>query len=141
MKLCLWIFAILMALLGCSSHQNQAGSESKSPRLVVNAQPRQGLSPHHASLSATLTGVGENDSEWYCLKEEWDFGDGSVSGEQPQCEPFTPETKIITTFFADHTYEDAGNYKVRFNLGDGKLRSNSVVVVVLESQIEKSTAN
>jgi hypothetical protein len=80
----------------------------------------------------TLENVSDHDEEWYCLKEEWDFGDGTVSSEEPQCDPFTPDTKINKEFFADHTYEDEGHYIIRFKIGDDKLKSNQVTVVVLE---------
>ena len=85
---------------------------------------------------ATLQGVSENDQEWYCLKEEWDFGDGTISTEERECEPFTAETNVVTNYFTEHTYDDPGYYKVRFKLGDDKLKSNQVTVVVLEGQLE-----
>ncbi len=111
-------------------------SKKKGPKLVVQVIPRQGLSPHHVSVNAKLEGVSENDPEWYCKKLEWDFGDGSLSAEEPHCDPYTPETKILTEFYAEHTYEDAGKYVVRFKLGD-KLRSNQVGVNVLEGRLEE----
>lgn len=130
-------------MLGGSSHPGQTESKDSKDskkskkanvKLVVDASPRQGLSPHHASINAKLEGVEDNDQEWYCLKQEWDFGDGSISSEEPQCDPFTPETKITKEFFVDHNYEDPGYFKIRFKLGDDKLRSNAITVVVLEGQ-------
>jgi hypothetical protein len=138
MKASIWIAAVLAILCTSGSQIGQTESkdkkESKKPnvKLVLDASPRQGLSPHHASMNAKLENVAENDEEWYCLKQEWDFGDGSISSEEPQCDPFTPETKILTEFFADHTYDDPGHYPIRFKLGDDKVRSNTVTVVVIE---------
>ncbi len=137
MKVSVLLLIITSILFGCSSHKDPAGGSAPTgPRLVLSAQPRQGLAPHRATIRANLEGVGENDSEWYCLKEEWDFGDGTVSTEEEECDPFTPETKVTTNFFADHTYDDAGHYTVRFKLGDNKLRSNQITVVVLEGRLE-----
>ena len=136
------LLIISIVLLGGSTHPGQTESndskDSKSKKsnakLVLDVSPRQGLSPHHATISARLEGVEDNDQEWYCLKQEWDFGDGAISSEEPQCDPFTPETKILKEFYVDHNYEDPGYYKIRFKLGDDKLRSNAITVVVLEGQ-------
>ena len=90
----------------------------------------------HVSFNVELQGVSENDKDYYCLHEEWDFGDGAVSAEQPNCETFTKDTKVNLHFFAEHIYEEEGNYTIRFTLGDPvKIRSNQISIVVLERQM------
>ena len=37
------------------------------------------------SLNASLEGVSKTDAQYYCMQEEWEFGDGAVSSEQPDC--------------------------------------------------------
>lgn len=93
--------------------------------------------PMRVSLNVDLQGVSENDKEYYCLPEEWDFGDGAVSAEQPNCEEFVDgKTKVNTHFFAEHVFEEDGNYTIRFTLGDPvKIRSNQVGIVVLEREM------
>jgi PKD domain len=134
---------VSMIVFNCMGYHGWTESnkpKKKNPKLVLSAQPRQGLAPHHVSISAKLEGVAENDPEWYCLKQEWDFGDGAVSAEEPNCDPYTPETKITTEFFADHTFEDPGHYPIRFKLGDEKLWSNTAVVVVIEGRVNPESA-
>jgi hypothetical protein len=145
MKKWIWVLAIFVILVGISSDQGSTesskNSKKDSPRLVLSASPRQGLSPHHVAINARLENVSDHDQDWYCLKEEWDFGDGTVSAEDPQCDPYTPDTKITKEFFADHTYEDEGNYTIRFKVGKDKLRSNQVTVVVLEGNMDNGSGS
>ena len=134
------VLTVFLAIAG-SSHQSSSESKEKShdktPKLVMTAYPHQGFMPMRVSFNVDLQGVSENDKEYYCLQEEWDFGDGAVSAEQPNCDNFEEgKTKANTHFFAEHIFEDSGNYTVRFKLGDPpKIRSNQVGVVVLEREL------
>jgi len=92
----------------------------------------------HISLIAKLEGAGGNDQKYYCLQEEWDFGDGAKSSEKPNCDPYGPASKVKTEFFVDHTYEKEGTYTIRLVLGEeGKdqVRSRQVSVLVLERSL------
>ena len=131
----LLLFIIL--LVGCSSHQPQTEQSSgEGPRLKLSAFPRQGFAPMRVSLNASLEGVSKTDAEHYCLQEEWEFGDGAVSSEQPDCAPIGEDgNEVKIEFFAEHVYSEAGNYTIWFTLGDKKLKSNQIAVVVLESDI------
>src|SRR5262249_44614725 len=128
---------IHQAAFGSSDSDKSKNSKSGKVKLVLTAYPRQGFMPMHISFNVELQGVSEDDAEYYCLHEEWDFGDGAVSAEQPNCEEFTKgKTKATTHFFAEHIYEDEGNYTIRFTLGDPvKIRSNQIGVVVLEREL------
>ncbi len=140
MRRILSFLLVLYWLSGCSGQSpKQAGSNAPSElKLIVEASPRQGFVPFRVTFRANLEGVPENDQEHYCLQEEWDYGDGAKSTEQPNCDTFTPETNIKTEFFAEHTYEKQGNYTVRLVLGDKKVRSRQVSVVVLERSFGSS---
>lgn len=133
------LFLVLLA--GCSSHEPQqtnASEQAKEAKLSLTSHRRQGFTPLHVTFSAKLTGVDSNDKDYYCLKQEWDYGDGAVSSEEPNCEPFTEATKIEQDFLGDHMYNDPGNYTARFTLGDKKIRSNQVDIVVLEGKPTQS---
>jgi PKD domain len=125
---------LFIFMVGCSAKTSQQGSDSpvKGVRLTLGASPRQGFAPMRVTLHAVLELPSDEDQEYYCLQEEWDFGDGAKSTEQPNCDPFSPGTKVKTEFFTDHMYEKSGTYTVRFMLGDEKIRSRQVSVVVLE---------
>jgi hypothetical protein len=144
----IFLVGLAMALLiNCSSHKEDGTASttesgepgvmttSGDPKITLTAHPRQGFAPIHVSFSAKLSGVPDNSKDHYCLQEEWDFGDGAVSSQQPNCEPYTESSNIEREFFADHVFEDPGNFTVRFVLGDkNKLRSNQLTVVVLEGK-------
>jgi hypothetical protein len=126
----------LLLLIGPATHQIQS-ENSKKPKLVLTAYPRQGFGPMHVSINGKLENVPKGDKEFYCLQEEWEFGDGAVSSEQANCEEFKDGSEVKVQFFAEHVYEDAGSYTIWLTLGDHKIRSNQLTVVVLESDISK----
>jgi hypothetical protein len=133
------IFLLLLLLTTCSGKTGKspgdavAASDDKA-RLSIEAQPRQGFEPLRVTLRAVLQGVSPNDKEYYCLKQEWDFGDGAISTEEPNCDPYSESSKIETEFFAQHEYEDAGVYQAFFTLGDKKVISRKYQIVVIASE-------
>jgi PKD repeat protein len=137
---CLMLTLLLAAFMSCSSHQGSGAARAK-PVLKLRASPRQGLAPMIVAFNATLSGVSEHDEKYYCMEVSWDFGDGAVSVEEPNCDPFGPDTKITTKFLAEHTYHDLGSYTVRLNIGKEEeqeiVRANSVNIKVLSTDLEK----
>jgi hypothetical protein len=128
------LFCLLV--LGPATRQIQS-ENSKKPKLTLTAYPRQGFGPMHVSINGKLENVPKGDKEFYCLQEEWEFGDGAVSSEQANCEEFTDGSEVKMQFFAEHIYEDAGSYTIWLTLGDKKIRSNQIAIVVLESDISR----
>lgn len=120
-------------LAGSVLHQTQSATQAKKPKLTLTAYPRQGFAPMRVSINGKLEGVSKSDKDYYCLQEEWEFGDGAVSSEQANCEPFGEDSEIKTDFFAEHIYEDKGSYTIWLILGDKKIRSKQIAVIVLES--------
>ena len=138
----LLIIALLLLCLGCSgrpaSQQETPDRTSGDLKLILNAAPRQGFAPLRVSFQGNLSGAAINDRKYYCLQEEWDFGDGAKSTEKPNCDPFGPETKTKTEFFVDHVFEKEGNYTIKLALGEeGKdqIHSRQVSVLVLERSL------
>ena len=132
------LLLVLVSPVGVSysrDEKEKGDDKGKKAKLVITAYPRQGFRPLHISFNAKLENVSENDAEYYCLQEEWDFGDGAVSSEQPHCEEFGDGTSVNINFFAEHIYEDPGSFTVRFKLGDPqKVRSNNLSVLVLDRE-------
>ena len=129
-------FLSCLLLAGPATHQLQS-ENSKKPKLTLTVYPRQGFGPMQVSINGKLENVSKNDKEFYCLQEEWEFGDGAVSSEQSNCEEHNEDTEVKLQFFAEHIYEDAGSYTIWLTLGNKKIRSNQIAVVVLESDISK----
>jgi hypothetical protein len=136
MKRILFPAFLFLFLAACSSKTASNGTSDTSVPggavIAISAAPRQGFAPLRVTLRGELRGVDENNEEYYCLQEEWDFGDGAKSTEKPNCDPYSPDTKVKAEFFADHVYEKHGNYTVRLVLGEKKLRSRQITVSVIE---------
>jgi len=102
--------------------------------ISLRADPRTGFAPLRVTFHAVLNGVSDTDATFHCIKQEWDFGDGAVSSQTPNCEPLAAGAKIETEFIYDHVYENKGSYSAGFALGDKKkMRSNKVSVNVLQN--------
>jgi hypothetical protein len=135
---------LLLLIVACSSHTAPQTKETtnalSSPpphsgaSLQIHADPRQGFAPLRVTFHAVLSGISDSDANFHCLKEEWDFGDGAISSQTPNCEPLVAGGKIEMEFITDHLYDNDGNYTIGFTLGDkNKIRSNKVTVTVLEN--------
>ena len=132
---------LVVLVLCCSSHTDRSSqqtaapthSDSKHAVLALRGDPRQGFAPLRVTFHAELKGILDGDSTYYCSKEEWEFGDGAVSSQTPNCEPMASGTKMETDFIMDHVYDDPGTYTAGFTLGEKKLRSNKVTITVLEN--------
>jgi PKD repeat protein len=137
------VFILLLFTFACSSRsgnqQDPVDSSTGEVKLILNASPRQGFAPMHVTLQGNLGGAGVNDQKYYCLQEEWDFGDGAKSTEKPHCDPWGPDAKVKTEYFVDHEYDQAGNYTIRLVLGEEgstQVHSRQVSIVVLERELQ-----
>src|SRR5580765_2003559 len=130
MKYTILGFGMFLLLAGCSSHQAASDQSTHGAHLNVKADPRQGFAPLRVTFHVLLEGVADNDENFYCMKEEWEFGDGAISTEKPNCDPFTPESKVTKEFFVEHQFYKTGNYSARFKLGD-HLKSIPINISVL----------
>jgi FOG: PKD repeat len=142
------IFILVLALGACSGQQQafhqttmqpsgrtlspQQAIGSRNPALDLRVFPRQGFAPLRVTFHAVLQGVAESDSNYKCLYQEWNFGDGRVSGEHSDCK-MAETNPVDLDYLTDHVFEAAGTYTVRFRLGDNTLVSKEVSVVVLDS--------
>ena len=70
------------------------------------------FSPVGIIAIAELSG-GEDSEDFYCLAIEWDWGDGSKSYQDSDCEPYEPGMKIERRFTSEHYYPRAGSYHIR----------------------------
>ena len=91
--------------------------QDKHPSLKLTARPPIGMSPARVVLTADVNG-GPNDSEdYYCPTIEWDWGDGTMSENSSDCDPYEAgKSSIQRHFSGDHTYNQAGQFKVTFKL-------------------------
>ena len=71
-------------------------------------------------MTAELKGGVDSTGELYCPSLEWDWGDGTRSEADADCEPYEAgKSTIKRRFTQTHTYDIAGNYRVLLRLKRG----------------------
>ncbi len=107
--------------------------ESKPPSISLDAFPRQGFAPLNVTIHATLEGVSQTDERFGCLYQEWNFGDGGVSGEKQDCQGAQNADKTIDTeFITEHVFTKSGNYLITFRLGNNQSITKRIAVTVYD---------
>jgi hypothetical protein len=91
--------------------------ENKKPSLSLKLTPPIAFSPARVRVVAEVRGGADNYEEYYCPTVEWDWGDGTVSENTQDCDPYeAAKSTIRRRFSAEHTYRISGNFKVFFRL-------------------------
>lgn len=130
--------AVAALVSGTASGQQAPRTESpregdRKPSLSLKANPPVGFSPLRVQIVAELRG-GVNDYEdFYCASVEWDWGDGTVSENSEDCDPFVAgKSEIRRRYTATHTYRFGDNYRPVFRL---KQKSKVVGAVTANVQV------
>lgn len=76
--------------------------------------------PVAVRLRAELEGTPEDPEEYYCLEEEWDWGDETESSYEPDCDPYEEGAELKRIFTATHTFRYPGTYRIFLRLNRGK---------------------
>jgi hypothetical protein len=91
--------------------------ENKKPSLSLKVTPPIAFSPARVRVVAEIRGGADDYEEYYCPTVEWDWGDGTMSENTQDCDPYEAgKSTIRRRFTAEHTYRMAGNFKVFFRL-------------------------
>jgi hypothetical protein len=95
----------------------QKAGDDKRPTLSLKATPPLGFSPLKVHASVDVRGGPDDSADFYCPSIEWDWGDGTVSANSEDCDPYQEGTSTIRRrFSADHTFQTGGAYRVTFRL-------------------------
>jgi hypothetical protein len=87
--------------------------------LTMRVSPSIAFTPARVSARAELRGEPppEQEALLYCASIEWDWGDGTRSESQYDCEPYEAgKSTLRRRFTAEHTYNFAGRYRVLLRL-------------------------
>ena len=68
---------------------------------------------------------GDETEEYHCPRLEWDWGDGTRSERESDCEPYDGVTPVERRYSARHVYRSPGQYDIRLTLR----RASRVVAV------------
>lgn len=93
--------SIALVLLVASA----AGAVAEKPKLALKANPPMAFSPARIVVTGELTGIANDNQDFYCPAVEWEWGDGTKSEESADCEPYQAgKSEIKRHFTTDHTY-------------------------------------
>jgi len=97
--------------------QAPAPAEPKRPTVSVRATPPVGFSPLRVRAVAELRDGSDDYADFYCAAIEWDWGDGTISENYSDCNPYEAgKSTIQRRFSADHIYRQGGAYRIVFRL-------------------------
>ena len=103
---------VLVALTAAASTARAPALAGEKPRLVLKGPRLQMLEPGRAArglgkrvdVRARLEGDFDDPETYYCLDEIWDWGDGTESVREPDCDPFEEGTELKTNFTDTHYF-------------------------------------
>ncbi len=108
-----WWATVIAVALAASAAAGEA--RARKPRLKIRATHSLALTPVWVLAVAELVG-GEDIEDFYCVGLEWDWGDGTRSYRESDCDPFEAGMQIARFFSARHMYAGPGEYHVRVSL-------------------------
>ena len=94
-----------------------ADKKDNRPKLSLKVNPSMGTNPVRVVASADLNGGADDYEEFYCPSIEWDWGDDTRSNNAADCDPYEAgKSQITRRFTADHTYRQAGSFRIQFRM-------------------------
>jgi hypothetical protein len=95
----------------------QSGGEAKKPSLSLRVSPPVGFAPLRTRLVVDVRGGDDDYADFYCPTVEWDWGDGTVSANSEDCDPYEAgKSSIRRRFSTEHVFRQAGAFRVAFRL-------------------------
>ena len=121
MKRIIGISCALLIFAAAAPANNRGGDKMrlklKGPRTVfMKPADMYRYRPASVRLRAELEGTPDNPEEYYCLEEEWDWGDETESLYEPDCDPYEDGAELKRIYSASHTYRNPGSYTVYLRL-------------------------
>lgn len=125
--------ALAVALLAGPAWSAQRDNQDKKPSLSLRASPPLGFSPLHVRAAVELRGGADDYADFYCPTVEWDWGDGTVSENSSDCDPYEAgKSTIRRRFSADHIYYQSGGFRATFRL---KQKNKAVAMSSVNIQV------
>ena len=108
-------------------------SEDKKPSLSLRATPPVGFSPLRVHVVVDIRGGSDDYVEFYCPSVQWDWGDGTVSENSEDCEPYhAGKSTIRRRFSSEHVFRQSGTFRVMFRL---KQRDKAIAISSANVQV------
>jgi hypothetical protein len=112
------LLAVLVVALATSNALSaQRSGDDKKPSLSLKATPPVGFSPLKVRLVVDVKGGSDDYEEFYCPSIEWDWGDGTVSKNSEDCDPFqSGKSTIKRRYSIEHVFRQPDTFQVFFRL-------------------------
>ena len=112
------LLAVLVVALATSNALGaQRSGDDKKPSLSLKATPPVGFSPLKVRLVVDVKGGSDDYEEFYCPSIEWDWGDGTVSRNSEDCDPYqTGKSTIKRRYSIEHVFRQPDTFQVFFRL-------------------------
>ena len=108
---------IVVAVLSAGALHAQRDGADRKPSLSLRATPPVGFSPLRVRVAVDVRGGADDYSDFYCPTIEWDWGDGTVSENAEDCDPYEAgKSAIRRRFSAEHVYRQSGTFQVFLRL-------------------------
>jgi hypothetical protein len=113
--------AVLALVAGVvPGHVLDAQGPDKRPSLALKVTPQVAFAPAKVVVRAEIRGGPDDYQELYCPTVEWVWDDGTTSENSADCEPYEAgKSQIRRRFSAEHTYRNAGQFRVVLRLKKG----------------------
>lgn len=116
----LLLAALLLAVSALGRAEPQAQGKGK-PSIAVRVNPSVAFPPARIVATAELSGGADDFQDFYCAKIEWEWGDGTRSEAQDDCDPYEAGKSLIRRrYTSEHKFDIAGQFDVRFSLKQNK---------------------
>jgi hypothetical protein len=123
--------ALSILLIALPSGRLLADQGKGRPKVSVRASPTVAFPPARIVATAEIKDGANDWADFYCAKVEWTWGDGTKSESKDDCDPYEAgKTEIRRIYTAEHKFNDAGVYDVRFSLLQGTKIVGSAMVTV-----------
>lgn len=124
------VLAIATVTSGVSGAQR--GSDDRKPSLSLKANPPVGFSPLRVRLVVDVRNGSDDYQEYYCPGVQWDWGDGTVSENSEDCDPYQAgKSQIRRRYSVEHVFRQAGTYQVFF-----RLKQRDRVISAISANVE-----
>ena len=112
------LLAVLVVALATGNASGaQRSGDDKKPSLSLKATPPVGFSPLKVRLVVDVKGGSDDYEEFYCPSIEWDWGDGTVSRNSEDCDPYqTGKSTIKRRYSIEHVFRQPDTFQVFFRL-------------------------
>ena len=107
---CTVVAALGVCLVGWTA---RPAGRSQETEFITEATPPVGFTPLRVVVVVDVKDGSDDYADFYCAGVEWDWGDGTISENSSDCDPYEAgKSTIRRRFTADHVYRQQGQFKV-----------------------------